>query len=92
MRDGGEDQQRISWPASFVFARAYLDQLERGRGLAAAPVHAARTTLTNAERATCQRRRSALTALGAELDRDAASAADGARVRALAGVVGELAR
>jgi hypothetical protein len=87
-----QDQQRISWPASFVVARAYLDQLERGRGLAAARVRAARTTLTNAERATGQRRRSALTALVAELDREAASAADGAKVRAVAGVVRELAR
>ena len=87
-----QDQQRISWPASFVVARAYLDQLERGRGLATARVRAARTALTNAERATGQRRRSALTALVAELDREAASAADGARVRALAEAVRELAR
>jgi len=30
-----QDQQRVTWPASFVVARAYLDQLERSRGLAA---------------------------------------------------------
>src|SRR5206468_780028 len=87
-----QDQQRITWPASFVVARAYLDQLERARGLAGDRISAARTALSAAERASGQRRRSALTALAAQLDRDAASAADGAKIRALTGVVRQLAR
>src|SRR5947207_3066706 len=33
-----QDQQRVVWPASFVVARAYVDQLERGKGLAASRV------------------------------------------------------
>ena len=30
-----QDQQKIVWPPSFALARAYLDQLERSKGLAA---------------------------------------------------------
>ena len=87
-----QDQQRVTWPASFVVARAYLDQLERSRGLAADRVPAVRKALANAERATGQRQRSELTSLATQLEREAASAADGVKVRTLSGVVRELAR
>ena len=87
-----QDQQRVTWPASFAVARAYLDQLERGRGLAADRITATRAALASAERAAGARRRGALTTLATQLDRDAASAADGAKVRALTGVVRDLAR
>ncbi|HVH66880.1 MAG TPA: hypothetical protein VM716_03355 [Gemmatimonadales bacterium] len=87
-----QDQQRVTWPASFVVARAYLDQLDRSRGLAPGRISAVRTALASAERATGRRRRSALTALTMEIERDAASAADAEKVRALAGAVRELAR
>src|SRR6266446_5391859 len=87
-----QDQQHMTWPASFVVARAYLDQLERSRGLATGRIGAARTALANAERASGQGRRAALTTLATGLERDAASAVDGAKVRAVAKVVRELAR
>ena len=87
-----QDQQRVTWPASFVVARAYLDQLERSRGMAADRISAARKALGSAEQATGQRRRSALTSLATELERDAGSAKDGAKVRTLSGVVRGLAR
>lgn len=87
-----QNQQRITWPASFVVARAYLDQLERSKGLAADRVSATRTALANAEGMTGQRRRNTLNALATQLTRDAASATDGAKVRTLAGVVKELAK
>ena len=87
-----QDQQHITWPASFVVARAYLDQLERSHGLAADRIGTARTALANAERATGAGRRTALTTLATQLDRDAATSTDGAKVRALTGVVRELAR
>src|SRR5437762_9714493 len=61
-----QDQQRVTWPASFVVARAYLDQLERSRGLAADRVPAVRKALANAERATGQRQRSELTSRSEE--------------------------
>ncbi len=87
-----QDQQHMTWPASFVVARAYLDQLERSRGLAAGRIGAARTALANAERASGQGRRAALATLATGLERDAASAVDGAKVRVLAGVVRALGR
>ena len=84
-----QDQQRLTWPASFVVARAYLDQLERSRGLSADRISAARTMLASAERTTS---RAALTSLATAFDRDAASSRDAARVSALAGVVRALAK
>jgi hypothetical protein len=87
-----QDQQRVTWPASFVVARAYLDQLERSKGLAADRITAVRAALGTAETATVQKRRTTLNALATQLDRDAAAAADGAKVRSLAGVVRGLAK
>ena len=84
-----QDQQHLLWPSSFVVARAYVDQLERSRGLSADRIGATRTMLTSAERTTS---RSALNSLATQLDRDAASSRDGAKVRALASVVRDLAR
>src|SRR5881392_1158556 len=40
-----QDQPKISWPASFVVARAYVDQLERSNGLAILRVKAVRQAL-----------------------------------------------
>ena len=82
-----QDQQRLVWPAAFVVARAYLDQLDRTHGLAAARVGTARTALANAEHVRGAGRRTALTRLATQLDRDAGSAADAAKVRSLAAVV-----
>jgi len=86
-----QDQPRLSWPPSFVVARAYVDQLERSRGLAAARVAAVRTALASAEGLAGTARRDALTRLAAQLDGDAAAAADQRRVRMLSSVVRELA-
>jgi hypothetical protein len=87
-----QDQQRATWPASFVVARAYLDQLERSKGLGADRINGVRTSLSNAERASGSSRRNALNTLASQLDRDAAGAADAAKVRTLAGAVRDLAR
>src|SRR5213078_38904 len=46
-----QDQQQLVWPASFVVARAYLDQLARSNGLAPEKLSAARSALARAERA-----------------------------------------
>ena len=72
-------------------AGAYLDQLERSNGLAAARVTAVRQQLRNAERAKGQGRRDALNQLAAQLGQDAAGAADAAKVRTLAAAVTNLA-
>ena len=73
-------------------ARAYLDQLSRGNGLAADRIAATRDALGKAERASGNARRTALTRLATQLGSDASGASDAARVRSLAGVVRDLAR
>jgi hypothetical protein len=86
-----QDQQRLVWPASFAVARAYLDQLERSNGLAAAELAAARAALAGAEGTSGQGRKDALTQLAARLNGDVAGAADRAKVQTLARVAAELA-
>ena len=87
-----QSQPKLVWPASFALARAYLDQLERSKGLAAARISAARAALQRAERASGQRRRSTLSTLASQLDRDGAGAGDAAKVQTLAAAVRALAR
>jgi LVIVD repeat len=86
-----QEQRKIVWPPSFAKARAYLDQLERSKGLAAARIAAARTGLASAEKLSGPARQQALRKLAAQLNADAMGAADEAKTRALVGAVGELA-
>ncbi len=86
-----QDQPRLVWPASFVVARAYLDQLERSGGLASGRLAATRTALDRAERESRATRRTALTRLATQLDRDAATSSDQAKLRTLAAEVRDLA-
>ena len=85
-------QTRIVWPANFAVARAYLDQLVRGKGLKAARTTRIAAELRRAELLKGEPREKILSALAEALGHDAESAADGTRVRALAATVGELAR
>jgi hypothetical protein len=84
-------QTRLVWPASFVVARAYLDQLQRNDGLRKSWADPVTRDLARAERLQGQQRRALLTTLATRLDRDAKVAGDAARVQALASVVRELA-
>jgi hypothetical protein len=84
-------QPRITWPAAFPVVRSYLDQLVRGRGLPRARTTAIDAALARAERATGAARRTQLTQLATQLDRDARGAADRGRVTAMAAAVRELA-
>jgi hypothetical protein len=86
-----QSQPLITWPAAFPVVRSYLDQLVRGGGLAAARTTAIAGALDAAERASGAARRTALTALATEVERDAASARDAERVQAMARAIGELA-
>src|SRR2546425_1028709 len=79
-----QDQPKLTWPASFVVARAYLDQLARSNGLAPDKVAAARSVLARAERLSGPQRRDALTQLATQLNGDSRGAADQAKVRTLA--------
>ena len=88
-----QDQPRITWPASFVVARAYVDQLERSNGLpgGAARVKAVRQELDRAEKSQGAARRDALRQLTTTLAQDASRSTDQAKVQKLAGVLTELA-
>jgi hypothetical protein len=87
-----QEQQRFVWPPTFVLAHAYLDQLQRGNGLAADRVTAARSELTRVQGiGDASERQNALSALATRLDGDRAGARDGAKVAALVSAVRELA-
>lgn len=80
-------QPKLVWPAAFVVARAYLDQLVRDNGLPESRTTAIAGALRNAEHMSGAARTSALKSLATSLDHDAANATDATRVRLLAGVV-----
>jgi hypothetical protein len=85
-----QGQPKLVWPATFALARAYLDQLERSKGLAAGEIAAAREALTGAEKASDTERRDGLTQLATRLAAGAGGR-DAAKVRTLAGAVKQLA-
>jgi hypothetical protein len=85
-----QEQRKMVWPPSFAKARAFLDQLERGNGLASARITAVRSELASAEKLTGDSRRQALDRLSSQLAQDASSAGDRARARMLADAVKEL--
>ena len=86
-----QEQQKFVWPASFAKARAFLDQLERGNGLEAAEITAARTELDSAEKLTGAPKQQALKKLASQLSKDAGRATDQPKARMLSAAVTELA-
>ena len=86
-----QDQPRLVWPAIFAVPRAYLDQLARDDGLAAARRSAIAHALDAAEKLQGQARSAALTQLATQLDTDAGTASDAPRVTAMAAAVRRLA-
>ena len=86
-----QHQPRFVWPASFVVARAYLDQLERNQGLAKGRVAKVAKTLDKAEKQSGKKQAETVMKLAAELDRDVAASSDPNRVMRLAASVTGLA-
>jgi hypothetical protein len=86
-----QGQPKIVWPASFALSRAYVDQLERSKGLSASRIAAVRAALASAESAAGGSRATALSAIATQLEGDAAGSSDAAKVRLLAGSVRSLA-
>ena len=80
-------QPHITWPASFVVARAYLDQLKRTRGMRADRLSKVADQLRKAENGSGAGRAGTLGRLAIQLDGEAPRADDPTRVRALADVV-----
>jgi hypothetical protein len=87
-----QQQPRITWPASSVVARAYLDQLTRTKGIQPARADAVKAALERVDRVRSGRDSGAspvlslLDTLAAELEGDASSAGsrEAVRLRALA--------
>ena len=71
-----QHQRRINYPANFVVAKAYVDQLTRSNGIAAARATTVRTAIDRADKAAAGARKIAaldeLVKLSKELDKDAA--------------------
>jgi len=90
-------QTKIVWPPATAVARAYLDQLARGRTLDPERVRAARVALDKSDEIRTGREKNAaavvdeLGALAGQFDRDAAAASgrDQMRLRALAATLKE---
>jgi len=85
-----QEQPKLVWPAAFVVARAYLDQLVRNRGLAENRTLAIDAALRAAEAQQGAARTAGLTSLATALEQDLQTAADPAKVKLLHGVVKEL--
>ena len=85
-----QDQQKLVWPASFVVARAYLDQLARSNGLPGKKINAARDALTRAEKASGQARTTQLNQLATQLKTDGQTSTDQAKIQLLLGVITDL--
>ena len=86
-----QGQPKLVWPASFALARAYVDQLERSKGLASDKIASVRQELTSAESASGAARRSSLTKLAAQLKGDENGSSDASKVKMLTGAVTQLA-
>ncbi len=86
-----QGQPKLVWPPSFSLARAYVDQLERSNGLAAATIASIRQTLANAENVSGARRVDTLSQLATQVDGDVSGSRDPSKVRTLASAVKELA-
>jgi hypothetical protein len=86
-----QDQPHFVWPPTFALARAYLDQLARTDGLSPDRRTGVARALATAEKSRGDARRTLLSGQATQLDNDAVQAKDGARVRALADVVRQLA-
>ena len=87
-----QGQPKMVWPPSFALARAFVDQLERSKGLSAARITAVRDALSSAERASGGQRRTALTALATSLNGNVTGSSDQAKVRMLISAVSDLAK
>ena len=86
-----QGQPQFVWPATFALSRAYLDQLERSKGLDAGTISASRAALASAEKASGSARSSALTRLASDLE-GKGNAASSAKVAKLVQSVRDLAK
>jgi hypothetical protein len=86
-----QNQPKITWPANFIVARAYIDQLSRSGALAPQRIEALNFAMAKVEASRSNRKEVArLQTIAESLDKEAPAAktpADGERMRALAAIV-----
>lgn len=82
-----QDQRRIVWPAAYAVVRAYLDQLARSDGVPRERRDAIGQELDRTERLPNAARKAPLQKLATQLEQDAKTSSDAARVRAMAAAV-----
>jgi hypothetical protein len=83
-----QNQQKFSWPANYVVAKAYIDQLNRSNALDAKRVAALNDAIAKAEAS--PKSAAKLRGMSAGLEKDASAAktpADAGRLRALAEIM-----
>jgi hypothetical protein len=83
-----QNQQKFVWPANFVVAKAYVDQLSRSNAIDAERVTALNAAIAKAEASKSKPKE--LRTMAARLDKDAATAknpADANRMKALAAII-----
>ncbi len=83
-------QPKVTWPATVTVARAYLDQLNRTRGIEPARATAVKSALSKVEKDSAPKAAlDQLDSLAKQLESDATSASgrDADRMRALAGAL-----
>jgi hypothetical protein len=86
-----QGQPKYVWPASFALARAYVDQLERSKGLSSDNIASVRKGLVSAEQASGDARKTALTQLASQIDSDGNGSSDAPKVQKLSAAVRDLA-
>jgi hypothetical protein len=86
-----QGQQKFVWPASVSLARAYLDQLERSKGLGAGKIAEVRAALATAERSSASERGVVLGQALKQLEDEIGRSSDAAKLQTLAGTIRELA-
>jgi hypothetical protein len=86
-----QGQPKLTWPPSFALARAFVDQLERSRGLSGERLTAIRASLAQAEASSGGERRESLSQLAAQLAVDGQRSREAAKVAALLKAVMDLA-
>jgi hypothetical protein len=89
-----QEQKKVTWPASSVVARAYIDQLTRTKGIQPQRARDVKSALDKADSLRTGQEKSAaatldqLDALAAQIDKDAAaSGRDADRLKALAATI-----
>jgi len=86
-----QGQPEFTWEPSFAVARAYLDQVERGRGLSAERIRGLREGLSSAEQGQPGQRAAALRALAQGVRDERSASSEAIRLEALAQTLDALA-